>query len=130
MPRLIGPYARQLTPWKLKFWFALVTHHDGVKRYEVAIDKHERVMKARSRPVYEGKVPPHRSNFAEYALPSPKDLKRFPAIKYPRHKGDTIAAAATSMLTGTDVADFARLRLIGELPNASRPAPTSLPLDP
>lgn len=118
---LCGPYARQVTKWKLKFWFVLV-HDDGSRphgRYELSIDTYTRKMKARSRPTYEGSVPTHSSNLIEYAIPD--DLSGLPSMAYPRFKGDTIAAALTTLLTPADVPDVVRVRLIGVLPSTKIP---------
>lgn len=114
---LVGPYARQVTPWKLKFWFVLINdeffHH---KRYSLEFDGRSARMWRRDESV---------AAFRKHAVP--EDLSTFPAITYPRHKGDRLEDAAMSMLVGDDVADVLRLRLTGILPQ-SQPGGGDLPL--
>ncbi|QPC87126.1 hypothetical protein GA830_10510 [Mesorhizobium sp. NBSH29] len=119
---LVGPYARQVTASKLKFWFALV-HEDGSAlhgRYEVHIDANDRALKARARPVTSPKGPTsHSSLFAKYAVP--EDLSPYPCVGYPRFKGDKLADAAATLLAGVDVSDAARVRIVGQLPSTKIP---------
>lgn len=116
---LIGPYARQVTGTKLKFWFALDDVQDcRCSRYEVSICIFEKKVKARHRPTYLGKVPTHSSNFNDYLVPD--DLGDFPCVQFPRFPRDKIADAALTLLRGQDIADFARVRMIGILPQPAK----------
>lgn len=112
---LIGPYAKQVTPSKLKFWFVLQRGDVDVMRYEVTIDGSDRKLTSRARRTYEGKVPKQASNFEKYKIPD--DLSAYPSVSYPRFKGDKLADAAGSLLRGHDLADVLRVKLVGELPN-------------
>lgn len=116
---LIGPYARQVTGTKLKFWFALKVAVDGrIMRYEIAIDTFTRKPDARQRPIYPGKVPTHSSNFNEYLPPS--DLSPYPCVEWPRFPRDKMSDAALTLLRGQDIADFTRVRMIGVLPEPAK----------
>lgn len=113
--QLIGPYAKQVTGSKLKFWFALDDAQDcRCSRYEVSIDTFDKKIKARHRPEYLGRVPSHCSNFNDYLIP--EDLDDFPCVDFPRFPRDKIADAALTLLRGQDIADITRVRMIGILP--------------
>lgn len=114
---LIGPYARQVTGTKLKFWFVQQFMDGTTSRYEVAIDTHDKKLKARHRP-YFSKVPTHSSNFNNFLIPD--DLAAFPSAPFPRFYKDRIADAAKSMLQGQDIADLTRVMLIGALPQLAK----------
>ena len=111
---IVGPYARTVTEWKLKFWFALVGHEPEPIRYEVTINDHGRV-EYRRRPLFGEKPGSHRSNFNAYRIP--EDLSVYPSVELPRFKGDSFTDAALSLLSGKDVADLTRVRLVGILPD-------------
>ena len=116
---LIGPYARQITGSKVKFWFALDDVQDCMcSRYEVSIDTFDKRVKARHRPIYLGKVPTHSSNFNDYLIPD--DLDDFPSVEFPRFPRDKIADAALTLLRGQDIADVTRVRMIGVLPEPAK----------
>lgn len=123
---LIGPYARQSTGWKLKFWFAFVTDDHTILRYEVTGDRHSRKVVARHRPVYDGRVPKQAGNFSDYLVP--EDLSDLPHTHYPRFPRDRLADAALTLLPPEYVADLTRLHLTGELPLVTGPAPAAAPL--
>lgn len=108
---LIGPYARQVTNWKLKFWFAF--HQDGEaspRRYEVSADWFDRSIKSRRRPFYAGKGPKQASNFLEFPLPA--DLSGYQHTHFPRHERDNFVDAAVSLITRPgDVANLTLVRM-------------------
>lgn len=114
--RLIGPYARQVTHSKLKFWFAFVGEGDEnwPQRYEIAWDPIDPKPRARRRPIYD-KPPTQASNFLAYKVPG--NFEDYPSIDYPRFPGDRIADAAASMLGPEHAADIARIVLTGKLPD-------------
>lgn len=115
---LYGPYARQVTKWKLKFWFVHAVDDGPLARYEVAIDTFDRKLKARHRPFFEGKVPTHASNFDKFLIPA--DLTGLPHIDFPRHERDSMVDAALDLLRQSEhIADITRVSLIGELPSAT-----------
>jgi hypothetical protein len=111
---IVGPYARCITEWKLKFWFALVVGK-GLKpiRYEVTVDRLNRKHAFRRRAYFDSPGA-HRTNFSRYLLPD--DLSMFPSVAFPRFKGDDFIRAAISLLDGDDIADVTRVRLVGLLP--------------
>ncbi|NTD85470.1 hypothetical protein [Agrobacterium tumefaciens] len=113
MPRglLIGPYARQVTIWRLKFWFALVRDDgEGTDRYEISMQMRGKQLEARRRPVFKkGQVPTHASNFYEYLVPD--DLSPFRQESVPRFPRDKLADAALTLLTSEDIAAVTQLRL-------------------
>lgn len=108
---LVGPYARQLlSGYRLKFWFAFV-HGDGGalhQRYELLFTKGEAIPRCRARGDTED------TTFRDHAIPD--DLSSFPALTFPRHKGDRLMAAMQSMLVGQDLADAVRLARFGIMP--------------
>jgi hypothetical protein len=114
---LYGPYARQVVSGRLKFWFALVTEHGEVRRYEVVFEKGSRRGSARYRAYAEGNPPQYGANFEAYRVPD--DLSRFPAVPYV--KGALIKDTARALLTGEDAADVLRLALTGEPPRKDAP---------
>ncbi|MBR2689186.1 MAG: hypothetical protein IKE42_15140 [Aquamicrobium sp.] len=114
---LIGPYGRQVTASKLKFWFVLIGE-DGLQiRQEVTVDAATRIVAARSRPFYDTPQT-YSANFERFKVPA--DLSAYASHTFPRFKGDRIADAAISLLTGEDLTDATRVRMIGELPNTPR----------
>jgi hypothetical protein len=115
---LIGPYARQVTGTKLKFWLVQVFEDGSRSRYEVSIDTFDKRVKARHRPIFKGKVPSHSSNFNDYLIPD--DLDLFPSALFPRFYNDKIADAALTLLRGQDIADVTRVRMIGILPEPAK----------
>ncbi|CCF19136.1 protein of unknown function [Pseudorhizobium banfieldiae] len=118
---LYGPYARQITGTKLKFWFAFDEEETGLThRYEVHVDTFEKRVKARHRPVYPGRVPTHSSNFNDYLIPS--NFDEYPNLAFPRFPRDKLALAAQTLLSPADFADLTRVRLLGQLPTPPRMA--------
>lgn len=112
---LRGPYARQIVNGSLKFWFALVTDHGRVLRYEVRFFPRTLKPSQRSRAYHDrrlpGPLPPHASNFEEYRVPD--NLDPYPCA---RLESGTVADLAPSLLPDEDRADVIRLALTGELP--------------
>jgi hypothetical protein len=108
---LVGPYGRQeLAGYRIKFWFALVDGTGGRlhQRYELLFTKGEAIPRWRARGDSED------TTFREHAIPD--DLSSFPALTFPRHKGDRLMAAMQSMLVGEDLADAVRLARFGVMP--------------
>lgn len=105
--RIYGPYARQVLDdgQRLKFWFGRFDR-DRWHRFELMFVAGERGGRTRNRPL-EKKDAPFR------ALALPPDMSACAACDFPRHPGDTLAAAARSLLTGRDVADAVRLGQFG-----------------
>lgn len=108
---LVGPYRRQLLgDCRLKFWFALV-HGDGRalhRRYELLFIRGEGAARYRVRGDSDD------TRFRDYAIP--EDLSPFPALTFPRHKGDRLLPAMQAMLSGDDLADAIRLSRFGAMP--------------
>ena len=114
---LIGPYARQVTASKLKFWFVFIGEAGFQSRQEVTVDEVTRRAAARSRPYFD--VPQtYSSNFERYKIPA--DIYAYPSLDFPRFKGDRLVDAAISLLTGEDIADATRVRMVGVLPDTPR----------
>ena len=107
--RLIGPYARQRMDWdRIKFWFAMIGHREGTRRYELAYTL------SRREPISRYRGGADDTSFRSHALPA--DLSPFPSIAYPRHAGDKLELAMQSMLCGEDLADAVRLTRFGIMP--------------
>lgn len=114
-----GPYARQITDYKLKFWFVLVLDDgEGFRRYELGYERNQSKSKARYREVFTGKVPQYKANFTAH-LP-PVDLSPYGCTHFPRFERDRIADAAASLLQGQDIADVVKLTRFGIVPELAR----------
>lgn len=118
--RLHGPYARQVTGWRLKFWFAMTGHPEGDRRYELSYDGSKQGPVSRFRGT-RGDQNARRCTplpgFRKFLLPD--DLTCYPSIAYPRFAGDRIEQAMLSMLPPEAVADMTLVRMLGvsALPN-------------
>jgi hypothetical protein len=101
---LIGPYARQVTGLRLKFWFAFVLDDGaGIDRYEMGLWKHDKELKARRRPVNKPGAP-----FSDYRIPS--DLSAYPSESFPRFPREKLADAALTLLLPLDIAAVTQVR--------------------
>lgn len=105
---LVGPYSRQVLGTRLKLWFALVPIYGNVRRYEVVFDPRKAPV-VRLRHFAPGVSPGGLKFFAKQGVPD--DLSPYPSTHYPRHKGDNLADAVLSLLTGDELADVTRLRI-------------------
>lgn len=109
--RIHGPYARQVLAdgQRLKFWFVQKTG-DRVNRFELLFQSSSARGRTRGRPI-DIKPSRHASAFLKH-LP-PRNLSAYSSCAFPRHPGDTLAAAASSLLQGEDLADATRLIRFG-----------------
>lgn len=115
--RLVGPYGRMSTESYLKFWFVRLDQvHSSKDRYLVLFGTQPHLRTGRSQRMGSGLAAG--ATHKKFAIPA--DLSRYPSIAYPRFKNDRLERAMESMLTGLDVADVTRVRLLGLLPDPPR----------
>jgi hypothetical protein len=111
--RLIGPYARQVTATRLKFWVA-VRNGAGLRRYEVAVDTMSRMLSSRHRRFDYPTGSEYASNFVDYLIPV--DLTGCPSTDL---AGRDLKIALLDLLTDEDKADVVRVKIFGLLPEAA-----------
>lgn len=121
MPRvtgtLHGPYARQVFPGRLKYWFALIDDDERTSRYEVIFDREFRTGKARLRPDYPDGVPKYGCAFRDHTVPPL--LAPYPSA--PLYAGRKLVDAVRTLLSDEERADIVRLTLTGETPRNHAP---------
>lgn len=115
---LYQPYAHQFTGGRLKFWTVLQKDDDQkLHRYEILVLPDGTALH-RIRPIFEGAVPSHQSQFINYLPPS--DLSHLRQEHFPRFEMDRLSQAVLSIISDEHAAVLLAYRLTGGPPQKYR----------